>query len=573
MQDPRKEAVEHLLDLAAKGKLTRRGLMKRIAAAGLGALASVSAVEKALAAGLVQSSNAASIGATYDFIIVGAGAAGCALARRLADGTDASILVLEAGGDDAGIPEIDEPSAWVANIGSKRDWNYFYTPTERVDNRPILLSRGKVFGGSSATNALVWLRGAASDYDVWAEQGAVGWDFQSVLPKLKAMEDWQGGETDLRGAGGPIPVMAPAPGTLHPVAQVLIDAAMSSGMPYVEDLNGPSNIGAGPSNLNIGDGVRVSTARGYLRPVLDNRNLTVLLDAKTTELIMEGNKCKGARVVVNGEQLTIGATTEVVLCAGAIDTPRLLMLSGVGDADELNQIDIASTVHLPGVGKNLQEHILLGGMIYEPRSPLAPPTHNLEGSTLFWKSRADLPAPDLMYITIQIPYLMPGLAAEFPPPQGSFTLSPGLMRITSRGHVKMLSNRHDGELDIQPNILQEPEDREAMYQGYLLGEEIANEPAFRDFAIRRAVPPEGPMTRAEKEAFIRRSVTSYFHPVGTAKMGTDEMAVTDPVTLKVHGVEGLRIADASVMPTITTANTHVPSILMGEMAADMILSG
>ncbi|WP_412506322.1 GMC family oxidoreductase [Roseovarius sp. SYSU LYC5161] len=573
MTDTRKEQAETLLDLAASGKLTRRALMSSLAAAGLGAVVSASAVNQAVAAGLVQAENSANIQNEYDYIIVGAGAAGCALARRLADGTDASILLLEAGGNDEGVPEIDNPAAWVANIGSERDWNYFYAPTEHVDNRQILLSRGKVLGGSSSTNALVWVRGVPGDYDAWAEQGATGWDFQSILPKLKAMEDWQGGETDLRGAGGPIPIMAPSLDSLHPVAKVLIDSAESWGMPYIDDMNGPSNLGVGPNNFNMRDGVRVSTARGYLRPVLDNPNLTVLLGAKTTGLVMEGTTCRGVNITVNGEQRSIQAGSEVILCAGAVDTPRLLMLSGIGDGDELSEVGISPTAALSGVGKNLQEHILLGGMIYEAREPLAPPTHNLEGSTFFWKSRSDLTAPDLMFVSIQIPYLMPGLAAEFPLPQNPFTISPGLMGVKSKGYIKMLSDQHDGELEIQPNILKEPEDREAMYQGFLLAEELAQEPAFRDFAVQRSIPSESITTREEKEAFIRRSVTTYFHPVGTAKMGTDEMSVADPATLKVHGVEGLRVADASVMPSTTSANTHVPSILMGEMAADMIING
>ncbi|MBK0329610.1 GMC family oxidoreductase N-terminal domain-containing protein [Rhodobacteraceae bacterium F11138] len=573
MNTKSREHAETLLDLAATGKLSRRALLSNLAAAGLGAVVSASAVNQAIAAGLVQSENASNIREEYDYIIVGAGAAGCALARRLSDGTDASILVLEAGGNDEGVPEIDNPAAWVANIGSERDWNYFYTPTEHVDNRQILLSRGKVLGGSSSTNALVWVRGVPGDYDNWAAQGAAGWDFQSVLPKLKAMEDWQGGETDLRGAGGPIPVMAPAPDSLHPVAKVLIDAGKSWGMPYIEDMNGPSNLGVGPNNFNMRDGVRVSTARGYLRPALDNPNLTVLLRAKTTGLVMEGTACRGVNILVDGEHRTIRAGAEVILCAGAIDTPRLLMLSGIGNADELAEVGISSHTNLPGVGQNLQEHILLGGMIYEAREPIAPPAHNLEGSTFFWKSRPELTAPDLMFVSIQIPYLMPGLAAEYPMPQNPFTISPGLMGVKSRGYIKMLTSRHDGELEIQPNILQEPEDREAMYQGVLLAEELANEPAFREFAVQRSIPPETATTREEKEAFIRRSVTTYFHPVGTAKMGVDEMAVTDPATLKVHGVDGLRIADASVMPSTTSANTHVPSILMGEMAADMIING
>lgn len=571
MIDDRKERAERLLDLASMGRLSRRAVLKGAAAAGATGLIGAAALDRALAAGAVQSHNGRALAEAYDYVIVGAGAAGCALARRLVDGSDATVLLVEAGGDDVGVPEIDVPAAWVANIGSERDWTYFYAPGDGVDQRSILLSRGKVLGGSSSINALVWVRGDAKDYDDWAAQGAEGWDFRSILPQLKRMEDWEDGETALRGAGGPIRVERAK--DLHPVAQALIDAGQALGMPFISDMNGPTNEGVGPINMNVRDGARCSAARGYLRPVLDRPQLTVLTGAKARKLVMEGTRCIGVDLLVGDAQRRVRAGREVVLCAGAIDSPRLLMLSGIGPADELKGLGIDPVVDLAGVGRNLQEHILLGGMIYEATGELAPFNNNLEGSTFFSRSHAGLDRPDLMFVTMQIPYLMPHLAGTYPLPPNAFTLSPGLVGVKSRGHVRMLSDRHDGPMEIQPNLLRAPEDQAAMLAGFDLGLEIADQAGFRALAKARVAPKPGRLSREEKMSFIRQTASTYFHPCGTCRMGVDAMAVTDPATLKVRGVEGLRVADASVFPSITSANTHVPSILIGEVASDMILAG
>jgi choline dehydrogenase len=301
---------------------------------------------------------------------------------------------------------------------------------------------------------------------------------------------------------------------------------------------------------------------------MDNPRLTVLTEAKVTKLTLSATTCSGVEMLVDDGSAKIDADVEVILSAGAIDTPRLLMLSGIGPAADLKNVDIKTVVDAKGVGQNLQDHIILGGMIYETHEAMAPFNNNLEGSTFFAKSKSGLTSGDLMFVSVQIPYLMPELAALTPPPANSITIAPGLVRIGSRGYLKMLSNRHDGPMDIQPNMLKEQEDLDALVAGVELGQALAERPAFKEM-IKSAVVPKINMTRAEKEEFVRASAATYFHPVGTCKMGVDDMSVVDP-TLKVHGVEKLRIADASVMPNITGANTNVPSILIGEMAATFI---
>ncbi|QDL93526.1 choline dehydrogenase [Paroceanicella profunda] len=524
------------------------------------------AIAQAIAAGDVQGANGRALAGAYDYIVVGSGSAGSAVARRVLDGTDATVLVIEAGGPDVGVPEIDIPSAWVANIGSSRDWGYVYTPTDKVNDRSILLSRGKVLGGSSSINALVWLRGHPQDYDGWAASGAEGWDWESVLPVLRRMEDWEDGASPLRGAGGPTRVERAR--DLHPVAQALITSGQALGMPLIDDFNGPSMLGVGPNSMNVRDGTRDSASRAYLRPVMDSPRLTVLTGATVTRLVLEGTTCTGVEMLVAGRPVTVRAEAEVVLSAGAIDTPRLMMLSGLGRADELKALGIAPVADLPGVGRNLQEHIILGGMIHEANAPMEPFNANLEGSTFFSKSRGDLALPDLMFVSIQIPYLMPELAAANPVPPNAFTIAPGLVGMQSRGYMKMLSDRHDGPLEIQPNLLGEPADMDALVAAVELGQELAQQPGFRDL-IRSPVVPKPGMTRAQKEEFVRMSCSTYFHPVGTCRMGTDAEAVVAP-DLKVHGIGRLRIADASVIPNITGANTNVPSILVGERAGDFI---
>jgi len=504
----------------------------------------------------------------FDYVIVGAGSAGCVIARRLLENTDATVLVLEAGGSDEGVASLSNPSRWVENIGSQYDWTYFYDSSPRVENRSILLARGKVLGGSGSTNALVWARGNRADYDGWAQAGNSGWDYESVLPFFKRSEDWEDGANEFRGGGGPIRIERAK--NLHPVATALIDAAMSHGMPYLDDVNIPEPEGVGPINMNVRDGARCSTAYAYLRPVMDHKNLTVLTHAQVIRLTLSGTRCTGLDFLLDGKLHSVNACNEIILCAGAIDTPRLLLLSGIGPEDELKQLGIDTLVDIPGVGLNLQDHVIMAGLCFEAKRPLIPLNNNLEGSTFFWKSRSDLSVPDLMFVSVQIPYVSDEIRANYPIPQNAFCIAPGLVRVRSRGYLRLKTAEHNGPLEIQPNFLSEHADVDALVTGVELGLDIASQPAFCNL-IKGWVAPKGRMNRTDTVAFVRQSCLSYFHPVGTCAMGLGKESVVDP-QLKVHGVEGLRIADASIMPTIPSANTNAPAIMIGEFASELLVA-
>jgi choline dehydrogenase-like flavoprotein len=294
------------------------------------------------------------IAPSYDYVIVGAGSAGCVVAGRLVDGTDTTVLLLEAGGSDEGVKSMSNPPQWVENLGSRYDWACRYEASPHVEHRSIPLALGKVLGGSGSINALTWARGNRADYDAWAEAGNPGWDFNSVLPLFKKSEDWEGGASAFRGAGGPIHVEHAR--TLQPVAAALIDAGRSYGMPYLDDINVPEPEGVGPMNLNVRDGTRCSPSRAYLRPVMGNKTLTVLTEAQAVKLALTGTRCTGIEFLLNGKLHSVRAAREVILCTGAIHTPCLLLLSGIGPQDDLERLGIDTVVDLPGVGRNLQDH-------------------------------------------------------------------------------------------------------------------------------------------------------------------------------------------------------------------------
>jgi choline dehydrogenase len=506
---------------------------------------------------------------SYDYIIVGAGSAGCVVARRLVDGTDATILLLEAGDPGNGAKRISNPPQWIENIGSPNDWAYRYEPSPHVAGRSIPLPLGKVLGGSGSINGMLWARGHRADYDAWAAAGNAGWDFSSVLPLFKQSEDWEDGASAFRGAGGPIRVERAR--DLHPVAAALIEAGRSFGMPYLDDLNVPEPEGVGPMNVNVKDGVRSSPAGAYLRPVLGRKNLTVVTGAQVATLILSGTRCTGLEFLREGRRQSAHASREVVLCAGAIHTPRLLLLSGIGPQEELAPLGIDTAVDLPGVGRNLQDHVLLAGLCFEAKCPLPPPRHNLAGSVALWKSRPDLAVADLEFLPVQVPYVSDEIAARYPLAPNVFSIVPCLLRVQSRGALRLKAAQPDGLLEIQPNFLAERADVDALLAGVELGLDLASQPAYRDLVRRWIAPPER-LCRDGTVAFLRRSCLSHYHPVGTCAMGSGRDAVVNP-DLRVYGVEGLRVADASVMPTIPSAPTNAPTVMIGEFASRLLVAG
>ena len=505
---------------------------------------------------------------SYDYVIAGAGSAGCVVARRLVD-AGATVLLLEAGGSDEGVQSISNPSQWPENVGSTYDWAYRSEPSPHVADRSFPLPLGKVLGGSGSISFMVWARGHRADYDGWAEAGNPGWDFHSVLPLFKESEDWEDGESEFRGAGGPIHVERTR--HLNPMAAAFIDAGRSYGMPYLDDLNVPQPEGVGPLNLNIKDGARCGPTVAYLRPVMQHRNLTVLTEAPAVKLRFKGGRCIGLDVLRDGQLHSVGASREVILCAGAIHSPRLLMLSGIGPQADLEQLGIETVVDLPGVGRNLQDHVMLASLCFEPKQSFPPPNYVVAESAAFWKSRPELGRPDLMVVCSRYPYVSDEIRARYGVPPNAFVISPSLVRVQSRGYLRMKTAKYDGPLEIQPNYLAEQADVDALVAGVELGLDLASQPAFRDLIKRWVAPPER-LSREGTVAFIRRACSSYYHPVGTCAMGPGREAVVD-AELCVRGVEGLRVADASVMPTIPSANTNAPAVMIGEFASRLLVAG
>lgn len=503
----------------------------------------------------------------YDYVIVGGGSAGCVLGRRLTDTGKAKILVLEAGGDNTEIDSITNPMQWLDNIGSTSDYFYKYEPSQFTNNRTIIAPRGKVLGGSGSINAVVWARGSSGDYDRWAAGGNAGWSYESVLPFFKRIEDWENGETDYHGSGGPIHVET-AKG-LHSAAQALIESSICYGLSHFADMNGPNPKGAGPMSMNLLDGKRCSSYSAYLKPVMGKENLTVVTNAQVTTLKIAGNSCHGVNFILEGGQHTVIARKEVILSAGAIETPRILMLSGIGCERELAALGIACSVNLPGVGQNLQDHPLLASLCFETAIPLEPPTHNLLGSAVFTRSSQSILESDLMIIPSQRPLVTDEIGSKHTIPQNAFSLLPTLIKVRSKGYVKMLTNLFNGPLAIQPNFLADAFDLEALTDAVEICLELANQPPFRNI-IKNRVTPADVRSRNSIKAFIKDACGTYFHPVGTCAMGYGEQAVvTDQ--LRVHGIEGLRIADASIMPSITAGNTNAPTMMIAEFAAALII--
>jgi choline dehydrogenase len=506
----------------------------------------------------------------YDYIVVGAGSAGSVIAAELAS-SGARVLIVESGGNDDA-PTILNPSIWFYNLGSQLDYHLPIQPSPRLNNRTFNMALGHVLGGGSSINGLVWGRGMQRDFDGWAQNGATGWSFEDVLPIFKAQEDWEGGANEWRGAGGPVHVRRPR--DPHPAARVFLDAARQMGIPTVEDMNGPMQPGAGYINMNIAkDGTRVSAARAFLRPALNRSNLTLLLNTDVQKVTFLGKRASGIRIIVDGATKDINAEGEVILAAGGVGSPKLLMLSGIGDASDLRRLGIELVENLPGVGKNFQDQVMVLGVVFKYRGkmPERRPDSNGVEAEVYWSSGCSPEETDINIVLHQLSAPTPEVVARFGGvPEDCLTFGAALVKPESRGAVRLVSSNPKDAVLLDVNYFAADSDFKATIRAIELARELGRQAAFSNVSERELIP--GPSASASDiEELVRTGTTSFGHPVGGCKIGVDEMAVVDP-QLRVHGVDGLRVADSSVMPRIPTGPTNAPTFMVAGKAARQILA-
>ena len=499
---------------------------------------------------------------THDYVVVGGGSAGCAAARRLLDG-GATVALVEAGGP-ATNPAIHDPGRWPELARSEVDWEHYTEPQEGCAGRRLYWPRGKVMGGSGALNGMVWIRGHRLDYDGWAYHGCPGWGWDDVLPVFRSLEDFDRPADELHGVGGPVRVMTRY--EPHPMLAAMVAAAQEAGVPFNDDHNGEVLDGVGYSQLTIRDGVRETGASAFIDPVAGRPAPAASTRAR---------RCWGCASPARAARASrwpaavIEADREVVLCAGTLESPKLLMLAGIGPADELARHGIAVRVDAPGVGRNLHDHCIAPVIFASPREiPAVLPGLSQHHAHLFWRSRAGLPVPDTQPLCFHFPMYDDTWMAG--PPE-AYTIHGGLIRTLSRGTLRLRSADPTAPAVMDPRALSAGGDVDALTASVALCREIGRQPALAEWTARELYPGPEVRTDAELRDYVRRVTGSYHHQVGTCRMGSDEDAVVDP-ELRVYGVEGLRVADASVMPSVTTGNTNAPSMMIGARAAAMMLA-
>jgi len=502
---------------------------------------------------------------SYDFIICGGGSSGCVIARRLAENADCQVLLIEAGGDDEADSVLD-PALWPTNLGSTRDWGFQAQPNPHLDGRALSMSMGKGLGGGSSVNVMVWAHGHRSDWDHYAaETGDAGWGADAVQAIYRRIENWQGTpDPEYRGSDGPVWVQPAADPS--PIAGALLDAAQELGIPRFDSPNGrmmEGNGGAAISDMLVRDGRRHSLYRAYLRPFADRPNLTILTDTLVRRILFTGRRATGVEIERAGDIRSIGVGSEVIVSTGAINTPKLLMLSGLGKRAELARLGIPEVAHIPGIGQNLQDHVAFC-CTWAYRQPLAPRNSGSEAK-LYWKSRPELTAPDLLLCQVEFPVPSERTAALGVPEHG-WTMFGGLAHPQSRGDVRLASSDPHAAPIVDANMLSHPADVEAARACVKLCRDLGAATAFAPFVTREVIPGAGNPTDYR---FLRDAAVTYWHQSGTARMGRDDLAVVD-ATLKVRGVEGLRVADGSIFPTVPTGNIQAPCAIVGERAALII---